>query len=324
MKLPSIRTLHAEGLEPYLSALAGITPPDEAGAARLFAAAAQGDAAARERIVLSHLPLVVRIACGYVGYGLPLADLISEGNLGLLRAAELFNPAFGVPFATYAGVWIKQRIHRAITAQAKVVRIPVWRSQRLRKLDRLHRDLEQELGRDATLGDLAERIGLREEDVAQIAQERLEVESIDAPETFREPADPAATPGEALSRGELLEEVIACLHGLDDMELHILSLKYGLAGHHPPQSYRAMAERFGKSREWIRRIGERAMAKVAASLHAAGELPRSLIRARRERARERLAALPGKETSGRVPSRLPLSPMMLMEILEPTILIPCF
>ncbi|WP_248431548.1 sigma-70 family RNA polymerase sigma factor, partial [Escherichia coli] len=76
---------------------------------------------------------VVRIACQYTGYGLPLADMISEGNIGLLRAVELYDAKHGVAFVTYASVWIRQRIHRAITAQAKVVRIPVWRSQRLRK-----------------------------------------------------------------------------------------------------------------------------------------------------------------------------------------------
>ena len=113
------------------------------------ARAAKGDVSAQELLVRSHLRLVSSIAHQYGGYGLPLADIISEGNIGLIRAAELYDPKFGTKFSTYASVWIKQRIHRAITKMARAVRIPVWRSQRLRKVARMNEELSAQLGRTA-------------------------------------------------------------------------------------------------------------------------------------------------------------------------------
>lgn len=284
----------SQGLEPYLREIAQIPPLSEEESARLYRSAAEGDLSSRERIALAHLHFVVRIAYQYSGYGLPLADLISEGNLGLLRATELFNPALQVPFTTYASVWVKQRIHRAITAQAHVVRIPVWKSQRLRKLDRLHEDLNAELGRDAEITELAERIGIPEETLSRIAAERFTFAAIN-PETdealpFQ---DPAPLPSEALHRQELNEEITACLHGLDDTELQILSHRFGLHNN-APESYRAMAPRFGKSREWIRKIGERALAKVKESLQTISHLPRESILKRRQQTQQRLDLLAKK------------------------------
>ena len=275
--------------------------------------ASGGGAEVREQIALAHLNLVVRIAFKYGGYGLPMADLVSEGNLGLLRAAELFDPKFGVAFSTYASVWIKQRMHRAITAQARVVRIPVWRSQRLRKLDRLHHDLNAELGRDAEFSDLAERLGLSESEVERMTSDRVQV---DALEDVTEAAlmTDELHPVQRLSREELLAEIAACLDGLDDTEMQILARKFGLLNAEP-ESYREMAPRFGKSREWIRRIGEGALAKVRNSFAAAGHLPRLLIEARRKRAQARLQKL------ARTEAQLSLFPMALMQWLEPLLAI---
>ncbi len=315
---PFYRSPHTEGLEPYLAELAGIAPLSENETATLYTAAADGCVEARERLVLSHLPLVVKIACQYVGYGLPLADLIAEGNLGLLRAAELFNPTYGVDFSTYAGVWIKQRMHRAITAQARVVRIPVWRSQRLRKLARLQDGLNTELGRDAELSELAERIGIPEEDLASIAADRISVASFESAEDFeramgRNALSDADHPLDQLSREERLEEIAACLQGLDDTELRILGLRFGFFNEEP-ESYRAMAHRFGKSREWIRKIGERAMAKMKESLRSIGEAPREIVRRRRAKTYARL-----KEISEKTESKLKelsLFPVVLTDSLQ--------
>jgi RNA polymerase primary sigma factor len=307
--LPS---LTIESLERYLAEVRMQPPLTDEEAAKIFQSARQGDAAARERIVLAHLGLVTRIAFQYSGFGLPLADLISEGNLGLLRAAELFDPRFGVAFSTYASVWIKQRMHRAITAQARAVRIPVWRSQRLRKLDRLHAELNAELGRHADWADLAERLGLEEGVVERMANERLSVENLDEVSEGALP-DPGNHPAQEMARRELLEEVAACLHGLDDTELQIVARKFGLLDE-APESYREMASRFGRSREWIRRIGEGAVAKLRASLVTIGNVPRGLVAARRRQARERLREL--AEKSG-APARMSIFQMVLMQVLEP-------
>ncbi len=311
-----------DGIEIYLRELQQFTPLSEEEAPELFRLASTGDAVAQERILLAHLSLVTRIAYKYTGYGLPLADLISEGNLGLLRAVELYDSSFGVAFSTYAGVWIKQRIHRAITAQAQVVRIPVWRSQRLRKLDRLHEELNSELGRDSTLTDLADRIGLSSRDLESIAADRVQVNSLDVTDesgalTLDLPDD-AASPGDLLSHTELHEEIISALDGLDDTELQILSLKFGLMNE-KAESYREMAPRFGRSREWIRRMGEQALTKVSSSLRAAGALPRALIQKRRDKTRQRLEALARKRAS--LPVRVSLFQMVLMQEMTPILTI---
>ncbi|HEY5792097.1 MAG TPA: RNA polymerase sigma factor RpoD/SigA [Chthoniobacterales bacterium] len=275
-----------EGMEPYLRELARIPALSDEEKRTIFAQTRAGNSEARERVVLAHLNLVVRTACQYAGYGLPLADLISEGNLALLRAAELFDPKHGVEFSTYASVWIKQRIHRAITAQARVVRIPVWRSQRLRKLGRLQDALSAELGREASSAELAEKLGLAEDRLTRMAAEQVQVTELD--ETLRD--DAFLEPGDRLSREELMEEIAACLSGLDDTELRIISLKFGLLDEES-QSFREMAPRFGKSREWIRRVGEGALAKLRASFETIGTLPRSRIRRQKQETARRLRQL---------------------------------
>lgn len=275
-----------------------------------------GGAEVREQIALAHLSLVVRIAFKYAGYGLPMTDLVSEGNLGLLRAAELFDPKYGVAFSTYASVWIKQRMHRAITAQARVVRIPVWRSQRLRKLDRLHEELNVELGRDAEFADLADRLGVSEEDVERMTSDRVQVDALeDVSEAVLMARD--IHPMERLSGEELKAEIAACLDGLDDTEMQIIARKFGLLDEEP-ESYREMAPRFGKSREWIRKIGEGALVKLRNSFTNMGHLPRLLVEARRCKAQGRLKKLARGE------ARLSLFPMALMQWMEPLHVILCF
>ena len=116
-------------LDAYLREINTIPMLDEEELAEAGKRASKGDVAAQEQLVRTHLRLVVSIAHQYAGYGLPLADIVAEGNIALIRAAELYNPKFGTKFTTYASVWIKQRIHRAITKLARAVRIPVWRSR---------------------------------------------------------------------------------------------------------------------------------------------------------------------------------------------------
>lgn len=262
------------------------------------ARAAAGDVAAQEQLVRSHLPLVVALARPYAAYGLSLSDLISEGNIGLIRAAQLFDPGFGTRFSTYASVWVKQRIHRAITAQGRTVRIPVWRSQRLRKVARLNDELASTLGRAPTDTELAGRLGLSAEEFSEIEGDRVQVASLDAaagPEdTSVSQLDRMAdetTPDAVtvLTGQELHEELVAALHDLDDRELDVVSSKFGL-GNRAVRSFREIGRSVGKSHEWIRRVAEMAMVKLRRGMQAVAALPmverlrrRMAVRARLEK-----------------------------------------
>ncbi|MHA3773902.1 sigma-70 family RNA polymerase sigma factor [Verrucomicrobiota bacterium sgz303538] len=261
-------------------------------------------AAERERLVLTHLRLVVRIARQYSGFGLPLSDLIAEGNVALIRAAELYDPSFGTKFHNYASVWIRQRLQRAITKQARAVRIPVWRSQRLRKLAKLNDDLSAELGHTPTEAELAERLGLSEERFAELRSDRIEVLSLDAPtdseqsdarqwiERLADETTPA--PDVTLDRSEAVDEAIASLHDLDQRELEILALKHGL---HPrgEMSYRQLAPQLGVSHEWVRRIGQYALVKARRAMEAVRGLPAPVRKARADGVLARIRALAERE-----------------------------
>lgn len=269
-------------------------------AASVGGKACQGDVDSQEALVKAHLRLVVRIAHHYAGFGLPLADLIAEGNLALIRAAELYNPKFGTKFTTYASVWVKQRIHRAITKQARAVRIPVWRSQRLRKLARLNDQLSAELGRVATEDELAERLGLSSEQMAELQGDRLEVVSLDAPANPGEPEgrvlsdtfkdDSLIDPATRLGKEEIIEEMMACLHNLDDRELEILSLKHGFHPH-GQLSFRELGRRLGVSHEWVRRIAELAVVKIRRALDGQRGMPLDERRHLRDKVQLRLKRL---------------------------------
>ena len=284
----------------YLREINAIPPLTEEELAACTALSSRGDVAAQERLVRTHLRLVVSIAHQYSGYGLPLADIVAEGNIALIRAAELYDPKFGTKFTTYASVWIKQRIHRAITKLARAVRIPVWRSQRLRKVARLNEELSATFGRPATETELANRLGLTEEEFAELQRDRFDVVSLDAPchpgdddaegildRLKDEQTVDAAT---EVSQRELMEELMAALHDLDDRELEVISAKFGFQ----PQgsiSFRELGRRFGMSHEWVRRIAELAIVKTRRALDVAKSLSARERTRRRSRVQQRIARL---------------------------------
>jgi len=283
MKRVSVaRSSDWSALDSYLRDVSQLPTMTDEEASNMGGKACQGDVDSQEALVKAHLRLVVRIAHHYAGFGLPLADLIAEGNLALIRAAELYNPKFGTKFTTYASVWVKQRIHRAITKQARAVRIPVWRSQRLRKLARLNDQLSAELGRVATEDELAERLGLSSEQMAELQGDRLEVVSLDAPANPGEPEgrqlsdtfkdENIVDPATRLGKDEIIEEMMACLHNLDDRELEILSLKHGFHPH-GQLSFRELGRRLGVSHEWVRRIAELAVVKIRRALDGQRGMP---------------------------------------------------
>ncbi len=255
--------------------------------------------AAREALVKSHLLLVVKLAHQYASFGMALADLIAEGNLGLLRAAELYDPKFGTWFTTYASVWIRQRIHRAITSQARVVRVPVWRSQRLRKLSRIQEELSAQLGRSASEEELSERLGISMEGLSELQSDRIEVVSMDASPNGAEDewsigetlADESAEqPGARMRAEELHDEMLACLADLEDRELQVLSLRFGLSVP-AAVSFRELGRRMGVSHEWVRRIAELALVKVRRAFAGAHHWTARERQSRRESASARVLSI---------------------------------
>ncbi|MGV3532687.1 MAG: sigma-70 family RNA polymerase sigma factor [Chthoniobacteraceae bacterium] len=287
-------------LDTYLRELNALPTPTDEEIVALGERATAGDIDAQELLVRAHLRLVVRIAHHYGGFGLPLADLISEGNIGLMRAAELYEPGFGTKFSTYASIWIKQRIHRAIANQSRAVRVPVWRSQRLRKITQLQDEFVAKLGRLPTECELAGRLGISDDELADLQHDRIEVVPLDSPlqrdnphspnlhEVLRDESTPV--PGSQLTKDELHDQLIACLHDLDDRELEILTRKYGFE-QHPPVSFRELGRRWGLSHEWVRRIGELALVKVRRAIEGGKELPPAELRVRQKRVRERMRLL---------------------------------
>ncbi len=287
-------------LDAYLKEISQYPPLSHEDALELGRKACAGDVPSREALVKSHLRLVVKIANQYSGFGLPVADLIAEGNLGLLRASELYDPKFGTRFLAYASVWIRQRIHRAITSQARAVRIPVWRSQRLRKLARIQEEVSSQLGRSASEEELAESLGISVNGLSELQGDRIEVVSMDAAvnpgdDDSRSIGESLADPGvehpaAKLKAEELHDELLACLAELDDRELQVLAMKYGL---NTPAavSFRELGRRMGVSHEWVRRIAELALVKVRRAFTESSGWSLLERQRRREKTHARVMAL---------------------------------
>src|SRR5436305_11173810 len=169
------------GLSKYLREIGQIpllTPEQEI---ELAAKIKKGDPAARERMILSNLRLVVTIAHDYFDLGLPLLDLISEGNIGLTKAVERFDPTKGAKLSTYAMWWIKQSIKRALANQSKTIRLPIHLVDKIAKVRRVSLQMSDELGREPTDDELGEEIGIDSEKVARLKSHGIRPASLDAP-----------------------------------------------------------------------------------------------------------------------------------------------
>src|SRR5437016_5656672 len=169
------------GLKRYLQEIGQfplLTPQEEIVLARKIK---KGDAAARERMITANLRLVVTIARDYTNLGLPLLDLISEGNIGLTKAVERFDPAKGAKLSTYAMWWIKQSIKRALANQSKTIRLPVHLVDKLAKVRRVSLQMSDELGREPTDEELGEELGIATEKVARLKSIGIRPASLDAP-----------------------------------------------------------------------------------------------------------------------------------------------
>lgn len=233
----------------------------------------RGSEAAREQMINANLRLVVTIARDYAGLGLPLLDLISEGNIGLTKAVERFDPAKGAKLSTYATWWIKQSIKRGLANQSKTIRLPVHLVDKIAKVRRVSLQMSDELGREPTDDELAEEVGIAGEKVAQLRSLGIRPASLDAPmadddaiELGESVGDESAqTPFELLRDKNLYGEVDGLLEVLDQREMKIISQRFGLDGAEP-KTLESVAKNFGITRERIRQLQNIALTKLRSAL----------------------------------------------------------
>ena len=235
----------------------------------LAAAARAGDAAARRRLCEANLRLVVSVAKRYAGRGLPFPDLIQEGNLGLMKAAEKFEPERGFKFSTYATWWIRQAITRAIADQARTIRIPVHMVETINKVIRVNRQLLQELGHDPTPEETAEEMNMPVERVREIMKIAQEPVSLETPIGEEEdshlgdfiPDEDASEPAEAASFTLLKEQLVEVLSTLTPREEKVLKLRFGIEDGRT-RTLEEVGKEFNVTRERIRQIEAKALRKL--------------------------------------------------------------
>jgi len=233
----------------------------------------KGDQEARHKMVRSNLRLVVKIARDYSNFGLPLLDLISEGNIGLMKAVERFDPQKGGKLSTYAAWWIKQSIKRALANQSKTIRLPVHLVDKIAKLRRVSAQLTEELGREPSDLELAEEVGMAEAKVAALKSAAIRPTSLDQPISDDDSTalgdiigdDQAFDPYEILRDKDLRDEVGDLLDVLDDRERKIINSRFGLDGQ-KSKTLEEVGVKFGVTRERIRQLQNIALRKLRRAL----------------------------------------------------------
>jgi len=229
----------------------------------------RGDRQAREELIKANLRLVVKIARDYEGIGLPLLDLISEGNIGLMKAVERFDPAKGAKLSTYASWWIKQAMKRALATQSKTIRVPVHMLDKLREMRRIASRLHERLGREPADEELAIELGITPERVAQMRAAASRPASLDAPMDGEDSSllgevvedEKADTPYELLEDKALKRMLAEMVRALPPRQASILNARFGLDGG-PPQNLEQVGVVLGITRERVRQIQNSAFEKL--------------------------------------------------------------
>jgi len=243
-----------------------LTPQEEI---ELAARIKKGDKKAREQMIKANLRLVVKIARDYDGIGLPLLDLISEGNIGLMKAVERFDPRKGGKLSTYGSWWIKQSIKRALANQSKTIRLPVHLVDKISKMRRTAMKLQEEFGREPTDEELADELGMTAARVRQMRLAAIRPASLDAPigdddsNNFSDLVEDenAITPYQDLEDKTVTGMLQDMVQHLDTREATILRYRFGLDGG-SERTLEEVGEKFGVTRERVRQIQNLALKKL--------------------------------------------------------------
>jgi RNA polymerase primary sigma factor len=259
----------------------------------------RGDKAARDHMITANLRLVVKIAHDYKDFGLPLLDLISEGNIGLIKAVERFDPRKGGKLSTYAAWWIKQSIKRALANQSKTIRLPVHLVDKISKMRRTAMALTEELGREPTDEELAMELQIPTSKVAHLKSVSVRPTSLDAPigedgdsSTFGEIVgdENAISPFESLRERNMNADLKAMVDSLDPREAEIIRLRFGLEGANE-MTLEEVGRKFKVTRERVRQLQNIALSKMRKAM-SKNETQRSVVEIEEEdRQRKRMEVI---------------------------------
>ena len=228
-----------------------------------------GDEMARQKLIKANLRLVVKIAHDFKGFGLPLLDLISEGNIGLMRAAEKFDPAKGAKFSSYSAWWIKQSMRRALSQKSRTIRVPVASAGKINKIRTAKIQLAEKLGRAPTDTEIAEHLDFTKRTVQGLKLADLKTFSLHDPiqkgeeGSFEDiiPDSSALTPDEIIEDSESIQRLRGLIHNLDEREKTILVMRYGLDGSRP-KTLEEVSRIIGRTRERVRQIQMQSLKKL--------------------------------------------------------------
>ena len=247
-----------------------LTPEEERDLAKRMS---EGDEAAKERLISANLRLVVSIARKYTGRGLSFMDLIEEGNLGLIRGIERFDYRLGNRLSTYVTWWIRQAITRALADKGHTIRLPVHMVEKVNRIRTTQRSITQELGREPTTGELAERLGIPPEQLAEIMSSAQNPASLETPVGEEADSnlgdfiadDSTVTPEDNAEQVMLSEQLSKAMEGLSEREREVLMMRYGF-GEYEPMTLEQIGARLGVTRERVRQIEMRAERKLRVRL----------------------------------------------------------